>query len=93
MATQSTVESRTEVEILTRVIHPDQKDLSVDAATALLRLDFEQSDLDRLHELVTRNQDDALTAEEKAELEIYLRISSFLDLMHAKAQLSLKRGS
>ena len=39
--------------------------------------------------LAVKNQDDALTPAEKAELETYLRVSHFIDLMHAKARLSL----
>jgi hypothetical protein len=42
-------------------------------------------------DLVTRNQDDALTPTERADLESYLQVSSFLDLMHAKARRSLKK--
>ena len=38
-----------------------------------------------------KNQDDALTPAEKTELENYLRVSYFIDLMHAKARLSLKK--
>jgi hypothetical protein len=60
-------------------------------AKALLRLKFEQSDLDRLHEPVVRNQDDELTPAEKEELQDYLRVSAFLDLMHAKARYSLRK--
>jgi hypothetical protein len=44
-----------------------------------------------IHELVTKNQEDALTPSEKADLESYLHVSSILDLMHAKACRSLKK--
>jgi hypothetical protein len=81
----------TEAAILDRIIHPDQADLSREAAQALLRLRFDQQDLDRIHELVTRNQADALTPVERSELESYLRVSSFIELVQAKARLSLKR--
>ena len=55
----------------------------------LLQLKFEQSDLHRLHELVVRNQDDELTTAEKEVLQDDLRVSAFLDMMHAKAHYSL----
>ena len=80
-----------EAAILSRVIRPEKGDLPDEQAKALLRLKFEQSDLDRLHELVVRNQDDELTPAEKDELESYLRVSAFLDLMHAKARYSLRK--
>jgi len=57
----------------------------------LLTIRFGQQDLDRIHELAVKNQDDALTRSERADLESYLRVSSFLDLMHAKARRSLKK--
>jgi hypothetical protein len=93
MATQQQTGSGSNVEaaILTRVIRPENDDLPVEQAKALLRFRFEQSDLDRLHELVVKNQDDDLTLAEKGELESYLRVSAFLDLMHAKARYSLRK--
>lgn len=76
--------------ILARLLSPDRDDLSPEAARALLQLRLERGDLDRLHELTTRNQDDALTPAERAELESYLRVSAFLDLMQARARLALE---
>ena len=59
-----------------------------EAVLGIFRLD--QSDQDRLHDLLVRNQDDALTSGEKEELESYLRVSLLIDLVHAKARFSLK---
>ena len=56
----------------------------------MLAIRFDSRDLSRIHELVTKNQDDALTPAEKADLESYLRVSSFIDLMHAKARRSFQ---
>jgi uncharacterized protein YnzC (UPF0291/DUF896 family) len=52
---------------------------------------FSKSDLDRIQNLVTKNQENALTSAEKDDLEGYLRVSAFVDLMHAKARRSLKK--
>ena len=91
MATAQGVTGSTEAAILARMLHPEKADLPDDAAQALLRLlQFDQADLDRMHELAVKNQDDLLIPSEKAELENYLRVSYFIDLMHAKARLSLK---
>ena len=90
MATQQAHPSSTEAAILSRLIHPEQANLSDEAAQALLKLRLDSKDLDRLHELVTKNQDDALNDAEREELESYLRVSSFLDLMHAKVRVSLQ---
>ena len=89
--TQGITSSNVEAAILARVIRPEKDDLPLEQAKALLRLKYEQSDLDRLHELVVKNQDDELTPAGKEELEGYLRVSAFLDLMHAKARYSLRK--
>ena len=82
----------TDAAIIARMIHPDKADLPGEAAEAVLRIfRLDQSDLDRLHGLLVKNQDDALTTVEKEELESYLRISLLVDLMHAKARFSLKK--
>jgi hypothetical protein len=93
MAITQGITGNTEAAIITRMIHPETADLPDDAAQALLRLRFDQTDLDRMHELAVKNQDDALTTAEKAELESYLRVSYFIDLMHAKARLSLRASN
>ena len=52
---------------------------------------FDSRDLDRMHELAAKNQEDRLSAAEKAEMENYRRVSFLLDLMHSKARRSLKK--
>jgi len=92
MATAQGTIGSTEAAIIARMIHAEKADLPNDTAKAVLGLfSFDQADLDRMHDLAVKNQDDALTPVEKAELETYLRVSYFIDLMHAKARLSLKK--
>lgn len=89
---QSGAATGTDAAIIARMIHPDEADLPGDAAEAVLQIfRLDPSDQDRLHDLLVRNQDDALTPAEKDELESYLRISLLVDLMHAKARFSLKK--
>ena len=90
MATIPATARSKEAGIITRMVHPDQDDWPADIAKGLLRLSLDQSDLDRFHDLVVRNQDDALTSAERNELESYLRISLLVDLIHAKALVTLK---
>ncbi len=92
MATARAITGGREGAILARLFRPDA-DLSPEAARALLEIRFDRDDLDRIHELVTRNQEDALTPDEKADLESYLHVSSILDLMHARARRALKKRS
>jgi len=77
--------------ILSRLVRPEEANLPAAAAEAVLKLHFDRVDIDRLHELTVKNQDDALTLEERQELESYLRVSALVDLMHAKARRSLKK--
>ncbi|MGO9597232.1 MAG: hypothetical protein ACLP7Q_04345 [Isosphaeraceae bacterium] len=92
MATAQSATPTTEAAIIARIIHPERADLSNDAAQAVLRLfSIDQADLDRMHDLAVKNQDDALTPAEKVELESYIRVSYLVDLMHAKARLSLQK--
>ncbi len=77
--------------ILSRLIFPEGKDFSVEAARGFLSIRYQQHDLDRIHELVVKNQDDQLTSAEQTELDNYRRVSYLLDLMHSKARLVLKK--
>lgn len=82
------VSTITDATLLSRLVLDD---LPAEMAQALLRLRWDQKDLDRLHDLVMKNQDGALTPSERSELDSYLRVSSLLDLMHARARRSLQR--
>ena len=77
-----------EAEIFKRLIRPKEK-LSQAAARALLRFNFDEADRARMHELALKNQADELTAKEERELQSFLKVGLFLDLIHAKAKLSL----
>jgi hypothetical protein len=85
------VHTTSDAAVLARLIGPDHDDLPVAEAKALLNIRFGKSDLDRIHTLVTKNQQGALSPNEKVSLESYLRVSAFVDLMHAKARRSLKK--
>ena len=80
-----------EAAILTRVIRPTQDDLSPAAARALLKFDFPAEDRERMHDLAAKNQAGKLTVAERQELDGYLRVGRLLDLLSAKARLSLKK--
>jgi hypothetical protein len=79
-----------EAAILRRLIRRGEK-LAPAAARALLRLDFDKKDRARMHELAQKNQSDELSEREEIELQSYLKVGLILDLLHAKANLSLRR--
>jgi hypothetical protein len=80
----------TEAEIFEEVIAPDQGGLSPEAARVLLRLGFKDSAKARISELLRQNNGGDLSAGDRAELEKYLQVGQFLDLLQAKARLSLR---
>ena len=77
--------------ILTRVVQPDRDDLSPAGARALLKLAFTADDRRRMHDLAVKNQAGSLTRMELRELDSYVRVGRLIDLLAAKARLSLKR--
>lgn len=77
--------------ILARVIQPERDGLPAAAARALLKLHFAEEDCARIHELAVKNQAGKLMAAERRELDGYLRVGRLLDLLGAKARLSLSK--
>ena len=91
MATNLIDQATSDTAILSRLLRPEVDNLPVAAAQALLDIRFDSRDLDRMHELATKNQDVRLTGREQSELENYRRVSFLLDLIHSKARRSLKK--
>ena len=81
----------TEAAILSRLDEPNRADFSHEVAEALLKLDFDQMDRDRMHELALKYQEGSLMKAEKEEFHSYRRIDYFVDLMRSKASISLKK--
>ena len=88
---QTTYAVEAEAGILSRLVKPNHADFSPEVAEALLKLDFDQTDRDRMHELAVKNQEGSLTKAEEDELNSYRRIGYFVDLMRSKARISLKK--
>jgi len=90
---ETTTNSLIDADILTTVIAPERHDLEPAAARSFLKLRFTEKQKNRMHELAEKNNQEVLGEKEQAELESYLRVGSFLNLMKAKARNSLKEGS
>jgi len=80
----------TESDILADVLASDKGDLSPEAARAILRWRFSSRSLRQINQLAKRNRDGAITAGEREALERYLRVGSLVNLLQAKARLSLQ---
>jgi hypothetical protein len=79
-----------EAAILTRVIQSSKLRVSPEAAKVLLDLGFTREDRKKMHDLAVRNQTGKISREEENELDSYIRIGRFLDLLSAKAGKVLK---
>jgi hypothetical protein len=84
--------SLTESDILEKIVDPSRADLTPDAARSLLALKFDRKTKSAIRKLLRKNNQGAITADERLALEKYLRVGQFLDLIHAKARLSLLQG-
>jgi hypothetical protein len=83
--------SLVEVDILSRVIAPENPSLERKVAEAVLAMAFTETDRIRIDELASRAQQGALSAEEQAEADSYERIGHFVSLLKSKARQSLLR--
>jgi hypothetical protein len=77
--------------ILVRTICPDWADWSAKVAQELLALRFPDTDLDRFHALLARHYGDALNTGEQEELERYMFVNCFVELLHERARRSLDK--
>ena len=80
----------TEADILFEVVAPDDPTMKQEFAHAVLSVRFSDTAAGRIRKLLQRNNTGSITSDEKADLEKYIRVGQFLDLMQAKARLSLK---
>ena len=82
----------TETEIWIRVIQPAKGDLSPEAAREWLRLRLSSVDVERVRALSQKADEGTLTLDEERELDAFLNVGSVLELLKAKARLSLNRS-
>jgi hypothetical protein len=86
-----TATTNSEAAIWTRIIEPENNGLSPEVARAFLKLRFSERDKARMNELAEKNQEGWLTAEERRELESYVKVGDVLSLLHLNARKSIKR--
>ncbi len=79
-----------ESEILAEIVGAESGDLSPAVARAVMEWKFTAATTRRITRLAQRNQAGTITAREREALERYLRVGSLVNLVQAKARLSLK---
>ena len=90
-----TTESRTsstsdnEVTILARFLTNGSGPLPKSLARYILSLTISQQDKARMHELAVRNQDDALTPDEKKEMQNFGKAATVLSILKSNARRTL----
>jgi len=80
-------------DILEQVIAPDHGHFSSELAQHVLGLKFTDQQVARYETLAYRNQDGALTAEERGELEAFVMANTLLTVLKAKARRSMLQHS
>jgi hypothetical protein len=83
------VEAVTEADILNDIIVPGRRDFSPEAARSIVSLHFSRSATTRIRSLLRANNRGSISAQQRVELEKYLRVGQLLDLLQAKARLAL----
>ena len=79
----------TELTILSRLIRPERRNFSAAAARAILKIDFEPGDIERMNELAEKARRGTLTPSEKGAIDSYELVGHLLGLLHAKARHTL----
>ena len=90
MASSPTI---TEGDILEDIVSSTQAGLTPHVARIFLELKFNKNATKRLPQLLQKTNRGTITAKERLTLERYLRVGQFLDLLQAKAKLSLQEAS
>ncbi|MDB6036371.1 MAG: hypothetical protein JWM99_212 [Verrucomicrobiales bacterium] len=81
----------TEEEILSHTIATLGQDHWQQLACLLSELKLPAPDLDRVDSLLEKNRSAVITDQERLDLDKYLRVGSFLDLLRARASRELTR--
>lgn len=90
MSTAAMPPPPSELDIFRRIVAPDRPTLPVDAAQALLRLDFASVDRRRMNRLAEKNRQGRLSARDEQELDSFIRAGQLLGILQSKARQSLK---
>jgi len=86
------VTPNTEAAILARMLEPDERELTPDAARYLLSIKLPAGDEDRVDELSAKARAGSLTAAEAQELDGYLHIGSLVAILQSTARRILKQA-
>ena len=89
----SLASTETVADIWARTLKPSEGDLPPETARFFLGIELSEADQRRLQELSAKARDGSLTTQESGELDCYLELGWFLDMMKSKARLSLRHAA
>jgi len=78
-----------DADVLESIISPLKGNLTPDAARGILDLKFDKQATKQIQQLLRKNNRGMISAEERIALEKFLRVGKLIDLLQAKARLSL----
>lgn len=78
--------------VLSRALEVKGGEVPPEGARFILNLGIREQDKQRTLDLLTRQQEGRITAEERAELDSYIQADNVLSILKAKALLALKNA-
>jgi hypothetical protein len=88
----SAIKPTDEVIILSRAIRPDSGDWPVEIANGIMSITLAEDDRNRMNELGRHATAGELSPDEEIEIEKYRRATRVIELLKAKARVSLVRS-
>jgi hypothetical protein len=82
----------TEADIMERVVVPGKGDMNLEAARAMLAFKFDSRMTKQIRALLRKNNRGTISAPERLTLEKFLRVGKLIDILQAKARLSLRHA-
>src|ERR1700722_19190488 len=89
MIMSATHARESETTILARIFSDKLGQLPPEMAHYILDLDFNDRDKVRMHDLIVRNQEDAVTPAEKEEIFAFMNAGSMLSILQSRARRTL----
>ena len=86
MANSTTI---SDADILEHVVSPVKGRFVPDVARALLDLKFDRAATKQIRQLLQKNNRGTISAQDRITLEKFLRVGKLIDLLQAKARLSI----
>jgi hypothetical protein len=89
----ASAEPLSEIDILSQVVMPEEPSLPVELAQWVLKMRFSDEAQDHVRDLLDKNNRGTLSESDRGVLDKYLRVGRFIDLLQAKARLTLRQAS